>query len=242
MESRQVAETDSYQAVDGRFMLRIFYAFAALALLSIAISIGGKAFGRFLAMAGHTDDTTLHEIIIGNNVLSVPANAIRFKRSRQDGVAGRLDLYLHWPGMEGYTNAARRDFNHAGNVARILFLSFGEKTMSRDMSGRFEPIYRSLIVEPGTLLSEGLVEYRFTEKSGYLDELLVVAERQDGPFVARCLSGPSAEESLAPCERDIHLGEELTLAYRFPRDLLAGWRELDEAVLAKATEYLKTAR
>ena len=41
--------------------------------------------------------------------------------------------------------------------------------------------------------------YGFTEKSGYLNEVLAVAERPgDTPFVARCLSGPSAEQSLAP--------------------------------------------
>ena len=50
------------------------------------------------------------------------------------------------------------------------------------------------------------------------------------PFVARCLSGPSAEESLAPCERDIHVGDDLSLSYRFPIELLADWQALDKAV------------
>ena len=94
-------------------MWRVFYAFAALALLSVAISVGGKWLGRSIAMAGHTDDTTIHEIVIGNNVISAPANAIRFERDRRDGVADRLDLYLHWPDMDGYSEAARDDFNHA---------------------------------------------------------------------------------------------------------------------------------
>lgn len=243
MEAR-AAETDNFEALDSRFVIRIFYAFAALALLSIAISFGGKALGRSIAMAGHTDDTTPYEIVIGNNVLSAPANAIRFENSRRDGVQTRLDLYLRWPNLEGYTNAARDDFNNAADAPRILFLSFSEAMMSRDMSGRFEPIYRSLIEEPGRTLSAGLVEYDFSEKSGYIDETLVVAQRpeREQPFVARCLTGPSAGESLAPCERDIHLGQRLSLAYRFPRELLPEWERLDAAVLAKAASYLQTER
>ena len=47
--------------------------------------------------------------------------------------------------------------------------------------------------------------------------MLAVAERPgEDPFVARCLTGASAAESLAPCERDIQLGDDLSLTYRFP--------------------------
>lgn len=243
MESRAAAEADNYQALDSRFFIRVFYIFAAFALLSIGISAGGKAVGRSIAMAGHTDDTSLHEIVIGNNVLVVPANAIRFAPARRDGTASRLDLYLRWPDLEGYTDAGRDEFNNAGDTRTILFLSFAEEMMSRDMSGRFEPIYRSLIEEMGNPVPGGLMEYRFTERSGYLDETLVVAQRPGrDPFVARCLSGPSAVDSLAPCERDVHLGEELALTYRFPRALLSDWRKMDAAVLAKASGYLKTGQ
>ncbi|MGO4843225.1 hypothetical protein AB4144_64220, partial [Rhizobiaceae sp. 2RAB30] len=59
--------------------------------------------------------------------------------------------------------------------------------------------------------------------------------------VARCLTGQSAEESLAPCERDIHVGGNLSLTYRFPRELLQGWRSLDAAVLATARSLIRTS-
>jgi hypothetical protein len=152
-------------------------------------------------------------------------------------------LYLRWPEMSGYSTAARDDFNHAGGSRRIIFLSFEERMMSRDMSGRFTPIYSSMIVKPGTLGPGGVVLYGFTEKSGYLNEVLAVAERPgDHPFVARCLSGPSAEESLAPCERDVQVGENLSLSYRFPKELLADWQVLEAAVLTETSRILKTSR
>ena len=147
---QSMAESEpEIRTVSSSLMLKVFCAFARSPLLSAAISVGGKWFGRSIAMAGHTDDATLHEIVIGNDVITVPANAIRFERARRDGIASRLDLYLRWPEMNGYSTATRDDFNHAGGSRRIIFLSFEERMMSRDMSGRFGPIYSSMIVKPG---------------------------------------------------------------------------------------------
>lgn len=227
--------------VDSKLMKRVFYVFSALAVLSIAISVGGKWFGRSIAMAGYTDDTTIHEIVIGNNVVAVPANVIRFDQARRDGIASRLDLYLRYPEMDGYSEAARDDFNHTGPSKDIIFLSFERQIMSRDMSGRFAPIYSSLIVQPGTPGPGGTTLYGFTEKSGYFNEVLAVGNRGGkDPFVARCLSGQSAAQSLAPCERDILLGDELSLTYRFPREFLGDWQALDAAIAAEAARMLRT--
>ena len=134
--------------------------------LSLAISVGGKWLGRSIALAGHTDDATLREIVIGNNVISAPANMIRFDRQRRDGVADRLDLYLRWPQLDGYSDAARDDFNHAKGTRRIIFLSFEERMMSRDMSGRLEPIYASMLVRPGTAGPGGTMLYAFQREVG----------------------------------------------------------------------------
>lgn len=243
MRQSATLEEAEVKPIDSAFMMRVFYGFAVLALLSLAISVGGKWFGRSIAMAGHTDDVTVHEVVIGNDVIAAPANAIRFERARRDGVTERLDLYLHWPDMRGYSPEARDDFNHAGGARRILFLTFEQRMMSRDMSGRFEPIYKSLIEPVGMAAPGGVTVYEFRQNSGYLNEVLAVAPSSaDTPFVARCLTGPSAEESLAPCERDVHVGGNLSLTYRFPRELLQGWRSLDAAVLATARNFIRTSR
>jgi hypothetical protein len=147
---------------------------------------------------------------------------------------------LRWPNLDGYSRQARDDFNNIGDVRNLLFLTIEERMMSRDMSGRFGPIYRSLIVAPGRRGPAGLTVYEFTPKSGYLNEVLVIARRSGKtPFVARCLSGPSADESLAPCERDIHFADNLSLTYRFPNALLADWQKIDTAIMVRANEMLK---
>ena len=157
--SALTAKPQNIRTVDSSFMLKVFYAFAALALLSLGISVGGKWFGRSIALAGHTDDATLREIVIGNNVISAPANMIRFERARRDGVAQRLDLYLRWPDLDGYSDAARADFNHANNARRIIFVSFEQRMMSRDMSGRLQPIYASMVVRPAVAGPAGIALY-----------------------------------------------------------------------------------
>ena len=229
------------RAVDSSLMLKMFYAFVALALLSAAISVGGKRLGRTIALAGHTESTALREIVIGNDVISAPDNTIRFERARHDGAAARLDLYMRWPGLEGYSDARRADFNHSGEDRRIIFLSIEEQTMSRDMSGRLDPIYAPMLEQPGVPGFSGVTFYEFSKKSGYLNEVLAVSDGAAGePLVARCLSGPGAADSLAPCERDIHVGDGLSLSYRFPQELLADWRQLDAAIREKVTEMIET--
>jgi hypothetical protein len=235
-------EAEDVQLVDSSLMMKVFYVFLALALLSAGISAGGKWFGKSIALAGHTNSTTLREIVIGNNVIVAPDNMIRFERERHNGTAARLDLYLRWPSLDGYTDEARADFNHASDTRRIIFFSFDDRIMSRDMSGRLAPIYSAMLVKPGKPGPSGVTIYGFSEQSGYLNEVLAVAENPGAePFVARCLSGASAAESLAPCERDIHVGDNLSLSYRFPQELLGQWRELDAAMRKQAAGMLKTS-
>jgi hypothetical protein len=237
-------EEKNVELLESRFMKRVFRGLATLAFASVVISATGKWVGQSIAMGEYADDPSIWEIVIGNNVLAVPGNMIRFSAARRNGPALRLDLYLRWPDMTGYDAEAADDFNNVHGRKTILFLSFEEPTMLQDMSGRFDPIYRSQIAEPGEAADGGLELYRFADSSGYLDEVLAVAKRSQGnpPFVARCLVGPATEATLAPCERDVRIGNDLSLVYRFPRELLSRWRALDAAVLAKAGEFLKTAR
>lgn len=224
-------------------MKKLFWTLVGLAAFSAAISLGGQWYGRSISLGGHTDSAALREIVIGNNVIAAPENMIRFDDARRDGITGRLDLYLHWPDLNGYSESVGDDFNHKGGTRNILFLSFEERVMSRDMSGRFAPIYSALIRKPGRPGANGLSLYGFDPKSGYLNEMLAVAARPgEDPFVARCLSGPASKESLAPCERDIQIGDNLSLSYRFPAELLNEWPALEAAIRAKAVSMLKTLR
>ena len=223
------------------FVQRLFHVFLGLALLSAAISAAGHWLGGRLALGGHSDATTVHEIVLGNDVLAVPENMIRFEEARRPGVTNRLDLYLRWPELEGYSEATREAFNHADGSRELIFVTFHKRLMSRDMSGRFEPIYTAL-TETGAPGPAGLELRPFRSSAGYLDEVLAVGpiDGRGERFVARCLTGQQAADSLAPCERDVHLGEGLSVNYRFPEHLLNDWDSLDRALSATFAAMLQS--
>ena len=101
MTSSSAAEPQATHLLDARFMWRVFWVFAGLAILSMCISIAGRYAGRAIAMAGHTDDTTLAKVVIGDKVVAAPHNMIRFSSARRSGAAARLDLYMRWPRLDG---------------------------------------------------------------------------------------------------------------------------------------------
>ncbi|MBB5701714.1 hypothetical protein FHS76_001576 [Ochrobactrum daejeonense] len=223
----------------GRFFGWLSLAAVALLLLTVAIHLGGRLLGPVIARGGHTDSTRAYEVIVGNNVLSTSANMIRFSSQRRDGVAARLDLYARWPGLTGYTERDRATFNLLTPERQLIFMSIEERTMSRDMTGRYLPIYASLIAPDGRPGPDGLTIHPFLEGSGYKGEELVLSDASAGKpdFVARCL-GDAAAESFNSCERDLQFGRGLQILYRFPRSMLGEWKTLDRAIRDFATARL----
>lgn len=226
--------------VESRFIQRLFFGFVLLAVLSLAINLAGREIGSEIAMGGHTDDRTMLEIVIGNDVLAIPANMIRDAAQRRDGIAKRVDLYAQWPEMTGYRNSAQTIFNNQDTQGSLMFLSLERRSMVRDMSGRFDPIYKPMLTTAAEKLQNGLLRYQLPEKAGFLDEYLYISDENAGyRFVARCLATDAAAGSMAPCERDIHVGQDLVLMVRFSPVLLANWRELDAIVTGFAKSALK---
>jgi len=216
---------------------------AAIAILSLGAIGAAYWLADMIAAASHTDSTREREIVVGDDVFLAPENALRFREARRDGVAPRLDLYLRWPELEGYANAFKNDFNGTSDVKRIIFVTLEPRTQPRDMSGRLEAVYRHLVEDDAATGPAGIKLHRFRSGSGYVDEFLMVGERQgESPFVARCLSGEAAQDSLAPCERELLLTDEISLSYRFPEDLLSEWKSLDAAILAKVETLRRTDR
>jgi len=94
-----------------KFVWKITAVVAVLCLVTLAITATGRMIGHSISRAGNTAETTLHEIVIGNDVLRLPANVIRFETQRVSGVQNAVDIYFAWPGMEGYSEAKRDIFN-----------------------------------------------------------------------------------------------------------------------------------
>ncbi|MCU0830331.1 MAG: hypothetical protein MUC58_02230 [Rhizobiaceae bacterium] len=212
-----------------RHVLRVL---VALGVLSVAISLAGRHYGGQIRLGGNTVSTELREVVIADAVFSVPENLIRHRDQRVDGVAARLDLYVLWPSMSGYTLADRQAFETGDDADRkLIFISIEPQQMSRDMTGRLEPIYRQL-VEPLPAVSpfDGLDAYRFRADHAIFSNEVLYVGRSDTPFVARCIEGRLSETISAACERDIVTDGGISVKYRFPQDLLTEHLALDQGL------------
>ncbi len=105
---------ETEQTVGLKYARRLFLIFAGLALIALLLSLGERMVGARIALGGHSNFTAPHEIIIGDDILSVPENMIRLAEQRRSGIANRLDLYLSWPGLQVLTARIKRMFNRCG--------------------------------------------------------------------------------------------------------------------------------
>ena len=228
--------------ISNRFLIRLTVFIATLAVVTIAISAAGRVLGERIALAGHTESAEPVDLVIGQDRIRLEANTIRFEEQRESGSANRVDLYLTWPEMEGYADGRRARFNDVTRPESLVFLQLSQSTMSRDMSGRLDPIYRHLFEGAPIPAAGGLALHRLKENSGYGDEVFLTGRMPDGAtYAVRCMVPASDELSTgADCQRDIHIGRDLSVLYRFSSRLLPQWQAMESAVRTHVASRLVT--
>jgi hypothetical protein len=236
MTAAATGNDDHAPLFSNRLLTRLTVSVAVLAGLTVAISLAGRMLGERIALAGHTESAQPVDIVIGQDQIRLPANTIRFEEQRQTGRAERVDLYLTWPEMKGYSNAERGRFNDASRPESLIFLNLSQSTMSKDMSGRLGPIYSHLFddrPEPGPA---GLTLQPLKDTSGYGGEVFFTGELPDGSdYAVRCMMPVDPSQSTsADCQRDIHIGRDLSVLYRFSSRLLPQWQAME----ARVRDYL----
>ncbi|MDE1158691.1 MAG: hypothetical protein PW791_10520 [Neorhizobium sp.] len=226
--------------ISNRFVLRLTIAIAIIACLTVAIGIGGQWFGGRIALAGHTESTAPLSIEIGQDRLAIPANTIRFPEQRRDGQTERLDIYLTWPEMQGYSRAERLRFDDVTQPSSLIFLQMSEGTMSRDMSGRLSPIYARLFEGQPEQGPSGLTLHRLRKDSGYGSEVVLTGpEKGADTYVVRCLLPAAGEAATSSdCQRDVLAGDNLSVLYRFSSSQLKDWQRIDIEVHAFVRNHL----
>ena len=227
--------------ISDQFLKRVTIWISALALLTLVLNFFGQWYSRHMQQGLHTADTNPVDIFIGPDHLSLPANVIRFPEQRVPGEMESLSLYLLWPSLEGFTEENRAAFNRISPDDRLIFLQISQSTMTLDMSGRLGPIYSRLFDGPAEPGPQGLALHRFKEGSGYGSEVMLSASGEDGEqhFAIRCLLPElSSNPNGTDCQRDIAVGDDLSVLYRYPFELLKNWKEIDAAVSQYISSHL----
>ncbi|CCM75732.1 hypothetical protein [Rhizobium mesoamericanum] len=227
-----VREIEESPLLSTRFIIRLTIAVGCLAALTMIISFGGRWFGARISLAGNTASTTPITLTIGRDTLTLPENTLRFPSQRKNGPSERADLYLTWPEMQGYSKAHRERFDDITQSSGLIFLQIAQSTMSRDMSGRLEPIYSHLIEGDGVPFANGMTLHHLRADAGYADEVLLTAPRAGAPvYVVRCALPIMPQMATSgDCQRDIRVGRDLTVLYRFSSTHLPDWDHIDAAI------------
>lgn len=209
-----------------------FMAFTAMILGAVWL------LGAEISRAGHSSDTGIKQLVIGNDVLGVPGNIIRFRSQRRWGALERADLYLLWPQMEGYSEAGKDQFNGTTLNPAILFITIERRQMSQDMTGRIEPIYSKFLAGSAVNAGHGLMRRGLSAEGGFHNEDLWFEANSPYPFAARCTR--PGDGSAAPyCLRDIHFGRNLSVTYRFHLSLIGEWMAIEAAIRAQMNQMLE---
>jgi hypothetical protein len=78
----------------------------------------------------------------------------------------------------------------------------------------------------------GLIGKPLRPAEGYSSEVVWYDPISAEPFVAKCAAATERARA-ADCLRTVYLAPALAAIYRFPADALAGWRSMDELLLAQ---------
>lgn len=231
---------DDVPLISNRFLYRLTAIIALLAAVTVAISLAGRWYGEHMALGGHTASPEIFSVQIGTDTIALAANTIRNREQRRSGPTERVDLYLTWPGLEGYRDDLKAQFNSITGPGHLLFLQLSQGTMTRDMSGRLGPIYSHMFEGAPLPAPHGLTMHRLRADSGYRDEVIYTAKRDGMPdYVVRCLVPVEAQLATGgDCQRDIRVGRDLSVLYRFSAAVLKDWYHIDAAISAFVEERL----
>ena len=233
--------TDELPLFSNRFVTRLTAAILVIALLSAAINLAARYLGDALVTGSHSDSLADFDITIGMDTLRLPANALRFASQRHSGESERTDMALLWPEMTGYSRDNRNRFDDVALSDGLIFIQLSQSTMSRDMSGRLEPIYSHLFEGAAVPFDFGLVEHRLKPGTGFDGEVMLTAKRPGKTdYAVRCVLPATEQQATSgDCQRDVRVGQDLTVLYRFSSRLLDDWNALDNRVLDYVTSRIR---
>lgn len=241
VHEKSLADTGNHRPLfDGAFLKKACLAVTLIVALLFAINVAGRWIGKRIATGGQSVSTETIAVTLGEDHLSLTANTIRFASQRQGGETERVDLYLSWPDMEGYTSEKKNLFDDPDQTGSVIFLQLSRSTMSRDMSGRLEHVYRGLFEGEPQKLRYGLTLHRLRENSGYGNEVIITGKNTTGPdYAVRCIFPSSGTPATGgDCQRDIHIGKDLSVLYRFSSTHLAEWQQIEDNVRTYVSQRL----
>jgi hypothetical protein len=200
-------------------------------MLGGAVTIGAMALVAYLLWPTWGPDASSSParlpVSIGSTLFNVPTMAVRMKIQRHTGPQERVDLAFTFPALEA-PDAARHisadTVEEAIQPIDRIFLSIAAHHDTLAPETRMRTIYPRYLEQASTPGQDGLTVRGFRDGSPYSNEDLFLANTPN--LTARC-TRDGATPGMCLSERRIE-GADLT--FRFPRNWLAQWRDVANAM------------
>lgn len=235
-------ESSSKPSPQGRDWRRPgLYGGAVLAVILILAWWVGESVRGYrddVALAGRNSDPSPVAFTIAGERMTVPGNALRFASDREGGAVDRLDLLFRWPGLQGFSEANADAFRDSSSLAPLVYVTIAPRETPLDMDDRLSSVYARYFAGDPIAGPSGLTGRNMAADSGYRDEQVFYARTGPVRFAARCVAEATAEVP-ATCIRDVNIGRNLSLLYRFNRFYLGDdWAAMDRELRAAASSFL----
>lgn len=204
---------------------------------------GQFALGTYDILVGGIDaetDPRPITVTVGPVTMAVPRNMIRdypFVR----GSVSQLDLRLHWPTMEGFTELRSDAFRTNDERSTIVYATLRPSNGVLSPQERQRLVYTRLLDQQAVAGPAGLTATPFGIGHGYDGEILYTSPDGAAPFVARCAQegGVGQATGVPPtCIVEFRTADGIDVLYRFRRHLLSRWRSIDAAMRKTVTSFM----
>lgn len=207
-------------------------------ILLLAVFWGTAALLRSqMAKSDYLAETTVREIVVGNDVVRVPTNHVRFFERINPTAVKQLELVFLWPEGTGYQVENHDAFLDTTDQRKLLFVTLQKRETTLDMTDRFNSIYRSLLDGEPQKGPSGLIVQGLKDGAGYDREVLVFDKQDQPSYVARCQI-QTDEHAVPICLRDVFAGRQLSALYRFPLPLLSQWEAIEQLIDQKLSQMV----
>lgn len=166
-------------------------------------------------------------VSIGGTLFNVPTAAFRVKVQKHSGPQERVDLNFDYPSLqapEKPKHVTLETLDETRQPIDRIFLSIAAHHDALSPESRLATIYPRYLDTRSQQVSDGLTQRAFRDGTPYANEDLFVAATP--PLAARC-SRDAATPGTCLSERRID-GADMT--FRFPRQWLAQWRDVADAM------------
>lgn len=177
-------------------------------------------------------DKLLHVEFAGDEFV-MPEPVVRTIERSVTGKVKRIELRVPWPfSPERIRNL---DADELHKVTGSLFISFERNTRKISDAEHVDKVLKRYFVGRPMATTSGLVRYQFSPNSPYPDGELYIGALKGEQVIIQC-EPDSGRYGPALCERAVELNKFLLARYRFHRNQLDRWRDVD----ATARELIST--